>query len=90
VEGAEPSAQEPAQDEGAESQPLPYRLSGIGDKTVRKLVDAGLDSVEAVAAASVEQLSEIPGIGGKTAEKVLAAAHADAAPGDAVPAGDQS
>ena len=32
--------------------PPPYALAGIGDKTIRKLVDAGFGSVEAVAAAS--------------------------------------
>jgi len=58
--------------------PLPYTLAGIGEKTVRKLVDAGFATVEAVAAASAEQLSEVPGVGEKTAGKILAAARGDA------------
>src|SRR5829696_6962301 len=37
--------------EAAAEAPLPYTLDGIGDKTVRKLVEAGLDSTAAVAAA---------------------------------------
>ena len=60
--------------------PLPYTLAGIGDKTVRKLVEAGSRRVEAVAAATAEQLSELPGIGDKTAEKILAAARGEAPP----------
>ena len=58
-------------------QPPAFTLAGIGDKTVRKLIEAGLGSVEAVASATVEQLSEIPGIGDKTAEEVLAAARGE-------------
>src|SRR5262249_44837054 len=42
--------------------PVPYTLTGIGEKTVRKLVDAGLATQEAVAGATVEQLAEISGI----------------------------
>jgi N utilization substance protein A len=67
------------QAESAESTEaaLPYTLPGIGEKTVRKLVDAGLTSVAALKDISAEQLSEIPGIGAKTAEKILAAARED-------------
>jgi N utilization substance protein A len=57
--------------------PAPYTLAGIGERTVRKLVDGGFATREAVAAATPEQLSEIPGIGGKTAEKILAATRSD-------------
>ncbi|MBI3401786.1 MAG: transcription termination/antitermination protein NusA [Acidobacteria bacterium] len=74
--GAEPAADVPAKVEAADS-PLPYSLAGIGEKTVRKLVAGGFATVDALAAATAEQLSEIPGIGGKTAEKILAAARAE-------------
>jgi N utilization substance protein A len=80
-------AEEPAPAEAGEASeaaesPLPYSLSGIGEKTVRKLVDGGFGTIEALAAATSEQLSEIPGIGGKTAEKILAAARGGDAPAE--------
>jgi transcription termination/antitermination protein NusA len=60
--------------------PLLYTLAGVSARTVRKLIEAGYATVEAVAAASVEQLSEIPGVGDKTAEKILASARGEPTP----------
>jgi N utilization substance protein A len=76
---AEPAVEgdAPAEGDALDSTPLPYTLAGVGEKTVRKLVEAGFASIEAVAAASAEQLSEVPGVGGKTAEKILAAARGE-------------
>jgi N utilization substance protein A len=63
--------------EAAGRAPVPYTLAGVGEKAVRRLVEAGFGSIEAIAGASVEQLSEIPGVGEKTAGKILAAARGE-------------
>jgi len=75
---AEPATVEAAGDAPESDTPLPYELAGIGEKTVRKLVDGGFATLEALGAATADQLSAIPGIGGKTAEKILAAARGEA------------
>jgi transcription termination/antitermination protein NusA len=80
AEGDAVDADAPALAEGADAEPAPYELAGIGEKMVRKLADAGYGTIEALAAATIEQLSEIPGIGGKTAEKILAAARGESEP----------
>src|SRR5262245_58318903 len=78
AEGGEPAAVAEAPSAEAEATPLPYALSGVGEKTVRKLVDGGFATREAVAESTVEAISQIPGIGEKTAEKILAAARGEA------------
>ena len=79
MDGETGGAGEPAaQAEAVGETPLPYELAGIGEKTVRKLVEGGFATLEALGATTAEQLSAIPGIGGKTAEKILAAARGEA------------
>jgi N utilization substance protein A len=80
AEPADGEAGAEAAAEPSEDAPPPYALAGIGEKTVRKLVEGGFGSIAAVSGATVEQLSELPGIGEKTAEKILAAARGDSEP----------
>ena len=61
---------------------MPYTLPGIGEKTVRKLVDGGFATLEAVTAATADMLSEVPGIGEKTAQKIRAAVRGEEAPAE--------
>jgi transcription termination/antitermination protein NusA len=74
-------AAESGESADAEEQALPYALEGVSDKIVRKLVEAGYATREAVAGVTAEQLAEVPGVGEKTAERILAAARGDAAAG---------
>ena len=75
-------------------------ISGIGDATAQNMKAQGLDSVEAVAQATVEQLVAVPGIGTAraaalkgSARRLLAEADAGTgapSPEDAVPSGDSA
>ena len=50
-------------------------LSGLGEKTVERLAEQGFSTVEEIASLESDSLTEIPGIGAKTAEKIVAAAR---------------
>jgi len=60
----------------------------LGEATTERLIGAGIETVQELAAASLETLLGIPGIGEKTAEKLLATARAylEAHPPEAAPA----
>lgn len=50
-------------------------LEGIGEKTEEILKGAGIKSIKDILKTTVEELKEVPGIGEKTAEKIIMAAH---------------
>ena len=50
-------------------------LSGLGEKTLERLAEQGFGTVEEVASLEPDSLTGIPGIGAKTAEKIVAAAR---------------
>lgn len=51
-------------------------LEGVGERMADQLEEAGFFSVEEIASSSISELSEVPGVGEKTARKLLAAAQA--------------
>ncbi len=51
-------------------------LAGVGAVMGAKLEEAGVDSVQKLSALTIDELQAIPGIGAKTAEKLLAGALA--------------
>jgi N utilization substance protein A len=68
-------------DAGAEAaatgeQPA-FALPGLSEKTMRKLIEAGFSTPEKIAEATVDALSEVQGIGLKTAERIIAAARGE-------------
>lgn len=51
-------------------------LQGVGERMADQLEEAGFFSIEEIASSSIDELSEVPGMGEKTARRVLAAAQA--------------
>jgi transcription termination/antitermination protein NusA len=47
----------------------------LGEATTEKLISAGIETVQELMAVPLEKLVDIPGIGEKTAEKIMAVAH---------------
>ena len=52
-------------------------LEGVGAKTQSRLTEAGIESIQELSSKSVEELTSIPGIGQKTAEKMVTLAQAE-------------
>jgi N utilization substance protein A len=50
------------------------KLEGLGDKTIELLVQAGFTDIEKLKTLTVDDLTTLPGIGPKTAEKIIEAA----------------
>ncbi|MGH9861808.1 MAG: transcription termination factor NusA [Candidatus Acidiferrales bacterium] len=61
-------------------------LTGLGEKTREKLRAHGIETIEALAAMTPEQLMEIPGIGEKMVLRIAAAVKAHFEPAGAEPA----
>jgi transcription termination/antitermination protein NusA len=79
LEGFEVAAAADQPPPEAEKPAAPVSVTGVSDKTMRNLVEAGFDTAEKIAAATVEALSEVQGIGAKTAERIIAAARGESA-----------
>jgi len=81
-------SEEKKRQEHEQSSRIEVEKLDLGEATTERLIGAGIETVQELAAASIETLQEIPGIGEKTAEKLLATAVAylEAHPPEAAPA----
>ncbi|MBZ0160410.1 MAG: transcription termination factor NusA [bacterium] len=72
----EGEAAAPAVESSTGAAPQLAGLSGVGEKLIGRLIEAGLDSCGKLADASEETLVHVEGIGPKTAHKLIEAAKA--------------
>ena len=60
----------------SKSQKIPIgTLDGVGEKTEALLREKGITTIKDIIKSTAEDLTKIPGIGPKTAEKIIASAH---------------
>jgi N utilization substance protein A len=62
-------------EEAERSNRIEVEKLDLGEATTEKLISAGIETVQELITTPLEKLVEIPGIGEKTAEKVLATAQ---------------
>ncbi len=74
MEQLQPEPQEEPVEEVEQGDPIDV-LDGVGEKTLERLREAGLTTVQNLAGQSIEQLTELPGIGEKTAQKLISEAQ---------------
>jgi N utilization substance protein A len=63
--------QEKEQGEAAKQESILSKISGIGQKTLEALIEAGFDDVEALGKATVDDLTKVKGVGKKRAEQII-------------------
>jgi len=71
-------AQAAAPEAPAETGPVSVltTIEGVGPKTAEHLIEAGYDTIDKIAAMDDAEILAVPGIGEKTASKILASAKA--------------
>jgi transcription termination factor NusA len=71
-----PKSEELKRQEAKRAARIEIEKLELGEATTEKLISAGIETVHELAGTPLEKLVEIPGVGEKTADKLLAAAQA--------------